>query len=224
MKSLKLSLIAAIAATTLVTTSVVADSGVSISANVAATSNYVWRGMTQTNNAPAVQGGIDFGYNGFYAGVWGSNISWTTEADSTLEADFYAGYAGEFSGIGYDLGYIRYAYPKAQDSYNFDEVYLALSKDFGVASISAKYSKQVDGPTGYEKLYDIEGTISTSLPQDIGLDLTYGKYEKNGKRVLVGLSKTYGKFDLSLAYSDFKHDTNSASDEDHIIATISTSF
>lgn len=223
MKSLKLSLVAAIAATTLATT-VVADSGVSVSANVAATSNYVWRGMTQTHNAPAVQGGIDFGYNGFYLGTWGSNISWTAEADSTLEADFYAGYAGEFSGIGYDLGYIRFAYPKAQDTNNFDEVYLGLSKDFGVASISAKYSKQVDVPTGLEKLYDIEGTLSTALPQDIGLDLTYGKYEKTGKRYLVGLSKSYGKFDLSLAYSDFKHDTDPTADEDAIIATISTSF
>jgi len=223
MKSLKLSLVAAMAATTLATT-VVADSGVSVSANVAATSNYVWRGMTQTNNAPAVQGGIDFGYNGFYLGVWGSNISWTAEADSTLEADLYLGYAGEFSGIGYDIGYIKYAYPKAQKANNFAETYISLSKDFGVASISAKYSQGVEAPTGAKKLDDIEATISTTLPQEIGLDLTYGKYQDTGKRYLVGLSKTYGKFDLSIAYSDFKHDTTSASDEDAIIATISTSF
>jgi len=208
-----------------VVATVVMAQDITTSANISLTSNYVWRGMTQTDNAPAIQGGFDFGYNGFYIGTWGSNISWTDNNDSSMELDGYLGYASSFSGIDYDIGYIRYAYPKVQDESNFDEVYLSLGKEFSFGSISVKYSKAVDVPTGAKKLDDIEGTYSTTLPQNIGFSITYGDYEDTGKRALVTLSKTVGKFDLSVAYSDFSHDSKSGlEDEDHIIATISTSF
>ncbi len=218
-------ILSAVLASTLTSGLMAEDNTVTTSANMALTSNYVWRGMTQTDNAPAIQGGIDFGYNGFYLGTWASNISWTDNDNSSMELDVYAGYANSFAGIDYDLGYIRYAYPKVQDDNNFDEAYLSLSKDLGFGTLSAKYSKAVDVPTGAAKLYDIEGSYATTLPQDIGLTLTYGKYEKTGTRTLVSLDKTVGKFNLSLAYSDFSHDSQSGlKDEDHVIATVSTSF
>jgi uncharacterized protein (TIGR02001 family) len=208
-----------------VVATVVMAQDITTSANISLTSNYVWRGMTQTDNAPAIQGGFDFGYKGFYIGTWASNISWTNENDSSMELDGYFGYANKYAGIDYDLGYIRYAYPKVQKDYNFDEVYLSLGKEFSFGNISVKYSKAVDVPSGAKKLDDIEGTYSTILPQNIGLSLTYGDYEDTGKRTLVTLSKTVGKFDLSIAYSDFSSDSKSGlKDEDHIIATISTSF
>ena len=59
-----------------------------MSANIAITSNYVWRGMTQTSNSPALQGGIDLGYKGIYVGTWGSNVRWIDDNSSSLEADF----------------------------------------------------------------------------------------------------------------------------------------
>ncbi|MBD3808147.1 MAG: hypothetical protein IE880_05460, partial [Epsilonproteobacteria bacterium] len=57
------------------------------SANMAFTSNYVWRGLTQTDNSPAIQGGIDIGYKGFYAGVWGSNVEFGSVLDESMELD-----------------------------------------------------------------------------------------------------------------------------------------
>jgi uncharacterized protein (TIGR02001 family) len=224
MKFTKLSLVAILATTTFTTVNLSANEDISVSANMALTSNYIWRGMTQSDDAPAIQGGVDFGYRGFYLGTWASNISWTNDNDSSLELDIYAGYSAEVLGVSYDIGYIRYAYPKVQDANNFDEAYISLSKDFDLVSLSAKYSKQVDGPTGYKKIRDIEGTISTKLPQSIGLDITYGDYEDVGDRYLVGLSRSFGKFDLTLAYSDFSHESDSSKDEDSVIATISTSF
>jgi len=218
-------LISTILASTLTSSFLVADdSKVSVSANMAMTSNYLWRGMTQTDNAPAIQGGVDVEYNGFYLGTWGSNISWTNDNDSSIEVDIYAGYANKFATIDYDIGYIRYAYPKVQDDNNFDEVYLSLGKDFSLGNINLKYSKAVDVPSGADKLYDIEGIYSTTLSQDIGLSLMYGKYEDTGKRAGITLSKTYGKFDISLSYVDFQHDSDSSLDEDNVVVTVSTSF
>jgi len=217
-------LVSAILASSL-TSGLIAEDGITTSANMAITSNYIWRGMTQTDDAPAIQGGIDFGYNGFYFGTWASNISWTNDDESSLEADVYAGYAGNFSGIDYDVGYIKYIYPKVQDANNFDEVYLALGKEFSFGTVALKYSKAVDVPDGADKLFDIEGTYSTSLPQGIGLDLMYGSYEDIGERAGITLTKSYGKFDLSISYIDFSADSASGlDDEDNIIATISTSF
>ena len=44
-----------------------------LSYNIAVTSNYVWRGVTQTDNNAALQGGIDYSKGMFYAGAWASN-------------------------------------------------------------------------------------------------------------------------------------------------------
>jgi len=233
MKIITLSLVAALAVNTAfaggdiapvepamaVETPMAEVSALEISANVAATSNYVWRGMTQTNNSPAVQGGFDLGYNGFYAGVWGSNVSWIDDAANSLEADFYAGYAGEVAGIGYDIGYILYAYPNASDANNFEEAYVGLSKDFGGFGVNAKYSFGIDTAPD-----DLEIGASVALPADIGLSASYGDYDTVGTRYSVALAKTFGKFEISLGYYDFTADSGSAADEDNIVAAISTSF
>lgn len=110
------------------------------SANVAATSNYLWRGLEQTNGKAAVSGGIDFtGSSGFYAGTWASNADWAE--DMTYELDFYAGFAGNVNEtVSYDVGFIYYAYPdeKSGDA-DFSEIYLNISIEsltFGVAMLA----------------------------------------------------------------------------------------
>ena len=189
-----------------------------ISANLAITSNYVWRGMTQTSNSPAVQGGIDLGYKGFYLGTWGSNVEFGN-TENSLEADFYAGYAGEAYGIGYDLGIIQYAYPHDSSALNFEEVYFGLGREFGMVDLSAKYSFGLDNAPD-----DWEIGASTNLPADFGLEVGYGDYDTVGTRYSAALTKSVGKFDLNVAYINFSADAGSSSDEDNIVATISTSF
>ena len=62
--------------------------------NVALSSEYMWRGMTQTDGQPAISGGFDIaGESGAYFGVWGSNVEYGD--DATMELDYYLGYAGE---------------------------------------------------------------------------------------------------------------------------------
>lgn len=197
-------------------------SDLSISANLAITSNYVWRGMTQTANSPAVQGGVDLDYKGFYLGTWGSNVEYG-DTNNNLEADFYGGYKNEIAGIGFDIGYIYYSFPNESDAFNFDELYIGLSKDFGMFGINGKYSfamdSNIDTPNYWELGADVE------LPMDIGFAASYGDYEDLGTNYIASLSKSWGKFDFSVAYTNFSADSNSGlEDEDHVVGTVSTSF
>jgi uncharacterized protein (TIGR02001 family) len=238
MKLTKLSLVAALAVSTAfaggdiapvepVAAPVAEESALEISANLAITSNYVWRGWTQTSNSPAVQGGIDLGYKGFYLGTWGSNVEFG-DTDNNLEADFYAGYAGEAFGIGYDLGYIYYAYPNESDAFNFDEAYIGLSKDFGEFAVNGKYSLAVESENDGFDYWEVGA--SAQLPWDVTLAAGYGDWVDTedidgfGSNYIVSLSKEFGKFEVSVAYTDFESDFSSADDEDHIVGTISTSF
>lgn len=85
-----------------------------VTGNASLNSDYRFRGFTQTNYGPAFQGGIDIAHSsGFYVGNWNSNVKDTLFNGASLEMDFYGGYKGEFSGIGYDLGAIYYYYPKS---------------------------------------------------------------------------------------------------------------
>jgi hypothetical protein len=100
-----------------------------ITANVTVASNYIYRGLTQTNNKPAIQGGFDYAHeSGFYVGNWNSNISWISDSygggngkpgsgtgavTAPIEMDFYAGFKKEFIGEGFasDFGVLQYYYP-----------------------------------------------------------------------------------------------------------------
>lgn len=88
-----------------------------ISGNVALTSDYVFRGVSQTDEDPALQGGFEYAHDsGFYAGAWGSNISWLSDIpgdiSSSLELDGYLGYRGKAGdNLAWDVGVLTYYYP-----------------------------------------------------------------------------------------------------------------
>jgi uncharacterized protein (TIGR02001 family) len=91
------------------------------SVNAAATSNYVWRGVTQSSDTASVSGGIDWSNaSGLYVGAWSGSLVGGTETD------LYAGFAGEAGGLGYDVGVLTYQYSQAPDI-NFTELYLNVS-------------------------------------------------------------------------------------------------
>ena len=89
----------------------------SVTTNIGMVSDYYTRGVSQSWHKPAVQGGMDVAHSsGFYAGVWGSNISPNTFPDASVELDAYAGYNGSIpavEGLGYTVGAIGYFYPGA---------------------------------------------------------------------------------------------------------------
>ncbi|WP_020654533.1 TorF family putative porin [Massilia niastensis] len=83
--------------------------------NAAATSDYRYRGISQTRLRPALQGGVDYVHaSGWYAGAWASTIKWIGDAGGKgeVEIDLYGGKRGELPGaLSYDVGVLRYFYP-----------------------------------------------------------------------------------------------------------------
>ena len=163
----------------LVALSPVAAMAFEVSGNVTLTSDYRFRGISQSDTDPAIQGGFDVAFdNGLYAGVWASNVDFGTDAD--LEMDFYAGFGGSISeDVSYDVGYIYYDYPgtdgvdfalNGNEKEDYEEFYASVS--FGDATIGAAYSDDYWLSSG--EFYYLYGDYSFSLPQGFGLDLHYG--------------------------------------------------
>jgi uncharacterized protein (TIGR02001 family) len=87
-----------------------------IAGNVSLVSDYRFRGITQTFEEPALQGGFDYAHSsGFYVGNWNSSIADSFFGGSPLEMDFYAGYKPTFGDITLDLGVLYYYYPGSND-------------------------------------------------------------------------------------------------------------
>ena len=133
------------------------EAAATVSGTAALTSDYVFRGVSQTNGDPAIQAGFEWTDAGFYAGTWGSNISWLSDlsADgakisSSLELDAYAGYRGALGeSATFDVGAIYYWYPGDFPSGFNDadtaEIYGAVT----VGIVTAKYSYAVTDLYGY---------------------------------------------------------------------------
>lgn len=171
------------------------------SANIGVTSNYVWRGATQTDDAAAVSGGVDYAHDsGFYLGTWASNVDFG--AGGEVEWDIYGGYGGEIAGIGYDIGVAHYMYPDSTDA-DFTE--LALSASFAMFTVGANYTVQSEVTEGAGSMF-IEGDLyyyasaSFDLPQDFSITGTVGQYtfEEDG---LGGADLDYTHFQLDLGKS-----------------------
>ena len=118
-----------------------------LSFNLSLTSEYRYRGISQSRLDPALQGGVDYAAeSGFYVGAWASTIKWIKDAPynggANVEVDLYGGYKTEVAkGLTLDVGVLSYVYPSnnLNPSANTTEVYGALS--FG--PVTAKYSHSV---------------------------------------------------------------------------------
>ncbi len=159
-----------------------------VTANIGATSNYMWRGITQTADGAAVSGGMDYAHeSGAYVGTWGSNTAF-----GSPELDLYLGYAGEMSGIGYDVGYISYMYPNTSAA-DFSEVYVGASYEM----FSAKLSHDSDNKNTY-----IEAAVDFDLGNDFGMGVHFGSNNSDGGTDFTDYSVSVSKGDFSLALSD----------------------
>ncbi len=88
-----------------------------ISGNLGIFSDYRFRGISQTNKKPAIQGGVDFAMkNGLYLGNWNSNVDSALYNGANIEMDFYGGWKTTIDAFGLDLGGIYYYYPGSGDN------------------------------------------------------------------------------------------------------------
>ena len=145
------------------------------SGNISLTTDYVFRGISQTQGNPALQGGFDYAHSsGFYVGTWASNVGWVDDvakSQNSMEWDLYFGFANEVGQLSYDVGAVRYFYPgsgiSGVSSPDTTEVYLSL----GWNILELKYSHG-----GSKTLFGWNGTNTTSTRNSNYLELN-AEYE-----------------------------------------------
>lgn len=202
------------------------DAHAGTTGSIALTSDYVFRGVSQTNQDPALQAGLEYATDsGFYVGSWGSNVSWLsdlsaagTPVSSSLELDVYGGYRGKFSDkVSYDVGALYYwfpgDFPSGFNSANTGEVYAGVTvAPFAGTTFGAKYSYAVTDLFGYT---DSEGSgyldVSANWEFTPGWTLNAhgGKQWVENNAIAeyadwkVGVTKAFANgFSAALAYSD----------------------
>jgi uncharacterized protein (TIGR02001 family) len=187
--------------------------------NVGATSNYIWRGVTQSTDLAAVSGGVDYANDsGFYLGAWSSSL-----AGGDYELDIYGGFGGEAGGFGYDVGLLSYQYP-VSETY-FHEVY--FNGSFNIVSFGAAYTFGSDDDTtatfSQDDIYYYIG-LESEVSEGITLAATAGSYSFDDSA-----AEDYSHFKVSVSKSDFtlaieKNDlTDSGAGEDNPRVTVSWS-
>lgn len=183
-----------------------------VSFNAALTSDYRYRGLSQTRLDPALQGGADYVHNptGFYAGTWLSTIKWTKDlgGDGNVEWDIYGGKRGNLSAdISYDVGGLYYFYPQngLRPNANTFELYGQLG--YGPAYV--KYSHSLTNLFGTADSKG-SGYLDVGANVDVGsgfvLNLHAGRQNVRHNGAFsytdykIGVTKDLGVCSVSLAY------------------------
>jgi uncharacterized protein (TIGR02001 family) len=150
--------------------SAVGTQAAEVSANVTIASDYPFRGVSQTDRDPAIQGGFDVAFDsGFYIGTWASNVSFGI---TSMEWDLYLGYAGEINeNVSYDLVYIRYEYPAAGSELDYNEIGASIS--FSDLTLGLMYSNEYFALDSVKWIYPY-AEYSLGLPYDAALDFKVG--------------------------------------------------
>ncbi|MGI9288204.1 MAG: TorF family putative porin [Pseudomonadales bacterium] len=188
---------------------------VSASGNVALTTDYKFRGISQSDESVALQGGFDLEHSsGFYIGTWGSSVDFDTNGDGfdgSLELDYYGGFGSDIgdSGFSYDVGFLYYDYPGDDDTEgDYWELYASIG--WNDLTVGVAYSDDYYGETDeFSYLY---ADYSFALPGEVSLDLHVGfnMLEENGGFLAtdedgytdysIGVTKSFMDVDFSLAY------------------------
>ena len=141
-----------------------------IEANVALSTDYVFRGFSQTNEDIAISGGFDYSFdNGFSLGTWASNVNFGD--NTSTEIDLYAGYGFDVAeGVTVDLSYIYFVYPGETDGLNYSEFVASVS--FSDISLGVVYSPDYFGSD--DSAIVLNADYSVGLGENLGLDLHVG--------------------------------------------------
>ena len=156
----------------------------SVAGNAGLFSDYTFRGISQTNRKPALQGGIDIAHSsGFYVGNWNSNIDSLYYNGANLEMDFYGGFKATMGDFGFDVGALYYYYPGsgAGGSTKIDNTELYVGASWG--PLTAKYSYAV---SDYFSAADSKGSSYWDLGFSHDLGNGFGLIAHVGYQSLKG--------------------------------------
>jgi uncharacterized protein (TIGR02001 family) len=182
-----------------------------ISYNIAVTSDYRYRGISQTRLNPALQGGVDYVNipTGLYVGAWASSIKWVKDGggDANVELDIYAGKRGEITkDFTYDVGGLYYLYPSngLTPSANTFELYAQVAS----GPFSLKYSHSTTNLFGFADSKN-SGYVDAQFNQDLydgyilNLHAGHQNVKNNGvssySDYKIGFTKDFGVATVALA-------------------------
>lgn len=186
-----------------------------LTGNIGLYSQYIFRGLKQTDGDPALQGGFDYAHSsGLYAGTWASNVSWLRDmgayaSGGSLEWDFYGGYKWGFAeDWTLDVGGLYYYYPGTTVpgvvKANTFELYGALSWKWLTAKYSYAVSDNVFGVANADGTWYLDLGANIPLVDKLSLQLHYGIQEFDGSTP-AGVSNdsfaSYKDWKVGLAYS-----------------------
>lgn len=198
-----------------------------VSGGVALTSDYVFRGISQTDRDPAIQGSLEYAIEtgiagtSAYAGFWGSNVEFNDGDEAHVEIDVLFGLRGDVgdTGLSWDLGGVYYWYPGASSSLDYDyweivpQVGYAISDLVSVSALYA-YSPKFFADTGNSHYVQGGVSVTPELPFrgfDLSVDgsVGYQWIESNSKAGVedylnwsIGTTVSVKSLDFTIAYTD----------------------
>ncbi len=201
--------------------------GGTVSGTIAATSDYDFRGVSQTLEDPALQASLGWeGATGWYAGLWGSNVDF--DSDSDVEVDACFGYAGETDGgLIWDVGLNYYSYWPDGDDINYPEAYVG----FGFQALEIKLWYTHDYVNLGDSALYLEGNLNFELPRGFGLALHAGHSSGDGIDegfgdsyidYSIGVTRAFGDFEFAVKYVDTDIDDPDFGDG-RVVFSVSTS-
>ena len=181
-----------------------------LSGNLGVFSDYRFRGISQTNKKPAIQGGIDFAHSsGLYLGNWNSNVDSAMYNGANIEMDFYGGWKTSIEGFGIDLGAIYYYYPGSGDNpgtFKVDNTELYVGASFGPVSLKYNYAvSDFFGVPGTSGAYYVLLSGAHDFGNGFGVNASVG-YQGGLKNGDPGYSSCVTEMDgqVSCSITDYK--------------------
>lgn len=217
----KLNLIPVLLLGSLSISSAIHAEGITVSGNVGVMSNYIYRGMTQTNDKVSVKAGVNAFYNGFYAGATVLTVDFGTDDD--FEIDYFAGYTNSLGIFTYDMNVFITSYDGSTD--NSEEVALGVSWPCQVVdnlTLGVTYAKGIDeAPDNFNLKASYDLKVAT-------LDADYNHYDTVGKAATIGVSKSFQMtgyaINTALKYTSFSSDSPYIEDQNHLYLTAEMTF
>lgn len=199
----------AVAAGAMFTGASAANAEGAFTGNVALATDYAFRGISQTEGNPAIQGGFDYANGIFYAGTWASNVSTTTISTGGTELDLYAGITPSVGPVTFNVGVIGYFYPGADDdAFETDFFELKGAASYSpieplTLSASLFYSPEFTLETGESLYYELGAAYAVT--DVFGLKASYGvqdvdSYADSYSNWLIGATYGVAGFTLGLSY------------------------
>ena len=221
--------------------------GGKISGTAAVTSDYTFRGITQTRETPAVQTGVEYQHDiGAYIGLWGSNVDFHDGDQAQLETDVYGGYRTAITDkLSTDVGIIYYAYPGADSALHYNYTEFMASGEYSIPVNSAGIENASLGAAFYyspeyfgkaDSSYYLKATGSLPFKNGVTVDGHIGKqwFKDNTLALLPdyydwSLGVAYAlpqNFEAKLEYIDTDIDKAHCADgcDAKVVGTLSKSF